>query len=135
MMNDYDEAAIALMREERSRQDEKWGGADHDDTHHYFAWVGFIKEECDELLAAMHGGMRHAHVRAQAMAEAAQVGALCVAFLASMYRTGSAPSLADVDASEMDASRVRVDAAQRELRDAESELAARTAALCKDRGE
>jgi len=36
-MTIYDE-----IREERARQDAKWGGPDHDDGHGASDWVGFI---------------------------------------------------------------------------------------------
>ena len=32
------------IAEERARQDAKWGGPAHDDTHTLFEWWGFIKE-------------------------------------------------------------------------------------------
>lgn len=31
---------------ERARQDEEWGGADHDDSHERSDWVGFIEKQC-----------------------------------------------------------------------------------------
>lgn len=30
------------VAKERTRQDEKWGGADHDDTHSNHDWVAYI---------------------------------------------------------------------------------------------
>jgi hypothetical protein len=34
------------ISQERVRQDEEWGGADHDDEHEPLDWVRFIRKQC-----------------------------------------------------------------------------------------
>lgn len=36
------ESILDEIREERKHQDNKWGGADHDDTHDPYVWTAFI---------------------------------------------------------------------------------------------
>lgn len=38
------------IQEERNRQDEKWGGAGHDDEHDHQDWLDFIAERRTELM-------------------------------------------------------------------------------------
>lgn len=40
---------------ERIRQDEKWGGPKHDDTHHINHFLGFINDKSEKARKAMIG--------------------------------------------------------------------------------
>ncbi len=40
---------IAEIRQERDRQDEMWGGKDHDSLHGDHEWVRFIRKRLPEL--------------------------------------------------------------------------------------
>lgn len=57
---------LAEVVAERDRQDAKWGGPEHDDTHHAFEFFGFISERC--ALSSLHVRRRLVEIAALAVA-------------------------------------------------------------------
>lgn len=51
-------SVIDEVREERARQDEMWGGPDHDDQHSLQDWCGFIEERLYEIRRSGHAAVR-----------------------------------------------------------------------------
>lgn len=49
------EEILKKIREERARQDAKWGGPEHDDTHDAPDWIEFIEERTDAMMAGFKG--------------------------------------------------------------------------------
>jgi hypothetical protein len=47
---DEDVSVLSEIQAERKRQDEKWGGAGHDDEHDAQDWLDFIAERRTELM-------------------------------------------------------------------------------------
>lgn len=41
---------VMEIARERVRQDNKWGGPEHDDTHHPEDWAGFINQRTEIIL-------------------------------------------------------------------------------------
>lgn len=78
------ERAVALVADERARQNAKWG----EQTHHDFVWLAILMEEVGELAQAItqteHGGP-HAGT---AKAELVQVAAVAVQWIECMERRG-----------------------------------------------
>lgn len=72
-MSAYDD-----IREERSRQDEKWGGPDHDDEHERDDWTYFID---DKMVYA-----EQAESDAEYRRRMIQIAALAVAAVESLDR-------------------------------------------------
>lgn len=50
------EQVLKEIRMERYRQDEKWGGASHDDTHTMADWIRFIQQKISLIRASVDGG-------------------------------------------------------------------------------
>jgi hypothetical protein len=70
---------IDMIKQERYRQDFKWGECDHDPA----LWLAIIGEEYGELCKAyLEGNKEGLEV------EAIQVAACCVAMLENLHRTG-----------------------------------------------
>lgn len=60
------------IREERERQDAKWGGPSHDDTHALEEWGNFIQDHLDKALEAPSAEQeRYQLIRIAALAVAA----------------------------------------------------------------
>lgn len=62
---------FAEIDAERSRQDDKWGGSEHDDTHSIEAWVAYIVVQLGEAVDTDNAVARRQLVRVAAMAIAA----------------------------------------------------------------
>lgn len=75
--------AFVLMEvaDERERQDEKWGGPDHDDQHHTRAFIGFI----DNYAGAARLAVNKSEL-SEARRRLIQVAALAVAAVESLDR-------------------------------------------------
>lgn len=69
------------IREERKRQDEKWGGPKHDDNHSRFEWVSTLKR---------HINKSHPQGKELYRKQLIRVAALAVAAVEGFDRTGSA---------------------------------------------
>lgn len=75
------------IKAERQRQDEKWGGPEHDDLHHEGDWVEFILEHANKALV---GPGVHLASLAGYRRRLVEVAALAVAAIESLDR--SAPT-------------------------------------------
>ena len=42
------DVVLGKIAAERGRQDQKWGGPDHDDEHRWFDWLNFIREHTEK---------------------------------------------------------------------------------------
>ena len=69
---------LQKIREERIRQDEKWGVQDHDD----FIWNAILVEEVGEVSKALLIG-------GDLESELVQVAAVTIAWLESLYNNGA----------------------------------------------
>jgi hypothetical protein len=80
-VNNITEAVVADVVAERERQDGKWGGADHDDTHEITDFVQWIEDYAGwaRMMASM-GSVGKTRRRL------VQVAALAVAAVESMDR-------------------------------------------------
>lgn len=75
------EASVSVydeIREERARQDEKWGGPEHDDAHGQNDWVCFIDDKLCEA--------DHTDDDADYRRRLIQIAALAVAAIESLDR-------------------------------------------------
>jgi hypothetical protein len=73
---------LAEVAEERVRQDEKWGGADHDDAHNLYDWCEFVADRVGRIRPGdvTLEGIQHARRRL------VQTAALAVAAVESLDR-------------------------------------------------
>lgn len=69
---------LTEVANERDRQDEKWGGPGHDDTHDSDDWVHFIELRCVRALQAKTGVSYRVRM--------VQIAALAVAAIQSFDR-------------------------------------------------
>jgi hypothetical protein len=56
---------------ERTRQDEEWGGAEHDDSHNHQDWVIFISKQIGLALAYRSNDFESRMIKVAALAIAA----------------------------------------------------------------
>lgn len=75
-------AIFKKVLEERARQDEEWGGADHDDEHDAEDWYGFIEKQI-----ALGRHLDTATSPGKHRSAMVKIAALAVAALQSMNRT------------------------------------------------
>ena len=68
---------------ERARQDEKWGGPDHDDSHGWHEWIDYIIEHAGKAYSPDDDEDSYANARRRYI----EVAALAVAAVESMDRT------------------------------------------------
>lgn len=68
---------------ERHRQDAKWGGPDHDDSHGWHEWIDYIIEHADKAYSTNNDDESYANARRRYI----EVAALAVAAVESMDRT------------------------------------------------
>lgn len=71
-------AIFKKVLEERARQDEEWGGPEHDDQHTPADWLDFIEKQVSKAREQRFGSMRGRFIK---------IAALAVAALQSMNRT------------------------------------------------
>ena len=71
-------AIVAEIHAERDRQDAKWGGPEHDDSHSLFEWWGFMRER---MVGRAYSGGRAAERR-----DLIQIAALALAAIESIDR-------------------------------------------------
>jgi len=69
MDEDPKEGILTEVAEERDRQDEKWGGPEHDDLHSVRDWIGYIRDHNKQALDV--GEFRQQMIRVAALAVAA----------------------------------------------------------------
>lgn len=74
---------FADIKAERSRQDEKWGGREHDRQHWPGDWCAFIFEHTAKAFAAAHRGPGDGD-RSDYKARLIEVAALAVAAIESL---------------------------------------------------
>lgn len=75
---------MEAVRRERARQDTKWGGSEHDDTHTYEEWCNFIRER---LPPELHEDAPEVHVKEEErIKNMRQIAALAMACLESEAR-------------------------------------------------
>ena len=73
---------------ERRRQDEKWGGPDHDDRHTVSDWAGLFDERIDKITAFSDLSPQPRETRQQMVI----LAALAVAAIESFDREAGSPS-------------------------------------------
>lgn len=80
---EYDNILLEVIQE-RERQDEQWGGPEHDDSHFIYEWLQFIDDQYEK---GMHewicGGGRN-KIRARLV----KIAALAFAGIESIDRNG-----------------------------------------------
>ena len=64
------ERILDEIRDERKRQDEQWGGPNHDDKHHPGQWLEYIKKFWDKANNP-RDNFRHRMIQVAALAVAA----------------------------------------------------------------
>lgn len=74
---------FAEIAAERQRQDAKWGGHDHDDTHGWHEWIDYIAEHAGKAYSSDDNDESYANARRRYI----EVAALAVAAVESMDRT------------------------------------------------
>jgi hypothetical protein len=77
------------IREERQRQDEQWGGPEHDDTHDPLAWVGFIADQQEKVAVGAITRGESYYTTPDCRQRIVKIAALAVAALESMDRKES----------------------------------------------
>lgn len=80
-MDSLQQAILEDVRDERARQDAKWGVQDHEDTY----WLGILVEELGEC-ARFCVGKQHPTNRARKRTELTQVAAVALAWLECLDR-------------------------------------------------
>ncbi len=75
------QAVLDEIEAERTRQDRKWGGRHHDDSHQRSDFIRFVRDHTDAARAAVNRGDIDAW-----RTEMIQVAALCVASVESSDR-------------------------------------------------
>lgn len=80
---------LGMVRAERARQDQQWGGADHDDVHVVADWFEFIQKQMARPWA---GPWDDGEDRALARERLVKVAAIAIAAIQSLVRRGRAPA-------------------------------------------
>lgn len=77
------------IQQERQRQDQQWGGPEHDDTHDPLEWVGFIADQQEKVaIGAIQRGESY-YATPDCRQRFVKIAALAVAALESMDRKES----------------------------------------------
>lgn len=79
--------------EERSRQDEQWGGPDHDDEHGVADWESYRRKFERRILSQMSGPFDPNHFYINTRSDLVKVAALAVAQIESLDREYRSPAI------------------------------------------
>jgi predicted aminopeptidase len=90
------ESVIGMILDERKRQDEQWGGPEHDDEHDTAEWVEFVGKQLERAGTPWNRGFE-AWVKAAALCVAAAESRLRIDQRRVAYMLGIASGTIDID--------------------------------------